>query len=194
MAQQELAPQPNFAALSQHIAAAVNEVMLVPNMPIANVNAVLNQILEQNNQILASVQQLQGDVRQLKGDMRQVQGDVRQLKGDMRQVQGDVRQLKGDMRQVQGDVRQLQQGMEEIRLENARLLPRLFNSKAARTVHLQLLPARDGQIPVLNPITEADVMQMDAQGIGPYLRAYELPVRGTIEEKRARLLNFLGFV
>ena len=93
------------------------------NLPrqVAEMAAILRDVLATLQQHTEAIAEIRGDVSELKTDVSGLKTDVSELKTDMAEVKADVAELKTDMVEVKADVAELKTDMVEVKADVAEL-------------------------------------------------------------------------
>ena len=93
------------------------------NLPrqVAEMAAILRDVLATLQQHTEAIAEIRGDVSGLKTDVSGLKTDVSELKTDMAEVKADVAELKTDMVEVKADVSELKTDMVEVKADVSEL-------------------------------------------------------------------------
>ncbi|KAF8476880.1 hypothetical protein BDZ91DRAFT_708269 [Kalaharituber pfeilii] len=149
---QNFGPQPNFNNIMQNLNAVMNEVTLIPNIPLVG----------QGNVIIQLLQQLQLEVQNIQRGLQNVQRDVQNVQQDLQNVQRDVQNVQQDLQNVQQDLQNVQRHVQGIVREQSLLPTKLFNSGAREHEPLVYPPGVGVAHPPL-PLNRRELAQMTAK-------------------------------
>ncbi|KAF8456088.1 hypothetical protein BDZ91DRAFT_745662 [Kalaharituber pfeilii] len=160
---------PDFNTLAEAMRASANglsnaatEMEKMPNIPVVDMAAQLNQILL--------------ELRDLRTGLGEVRTELREVRTELRDVRTDLRDLRRDF-------------TRENRNNFARLLNSKVTNN---TTPLEALLALDGQQIQGFPQTSADIHAMDNAAVNDLLIAFGLPVGGRINDRKNMIRQHIG--